>query len=55
MTAKMLRGIIQAPKEDRKREGKMGYKSSKKRKGKGGADASFSDSVDEYGNEDPWD
>lgn len=56
MTLKMLRGIIQPPKEDRKREGKIGYKSSKKRRyGKGGAEASFSDSVDEYGNEDPWD
>lgn len=51
MSLKMLRGLIQPPIEERKRDSKPGYKSKKKRYGKGGEDASFSDSVDEYGDE----
>ena len=51
MSMKMMRGVIQAPKDERKREQKPGYQSRKKRNGKGGDDASFSDSVDEYGDE----
>lgn len=52
MTLKMLRGILQAPPDEKKRDSKPGYKSKKRRRGAGGSDASFSDSVDEYGNED---
>ena len=52
MSLKMMRGVLQAPADERKREQKPGYKSKKKRTGKGGEDASFSDSVDEYGGED---
>lgn len=52
MTLKLMRGVIQAPPDERKREQKPGYKSKKKRSGKGGDEASFSDSVDEYGAED---
>lgn len=52
MSLKMMRGVLQAPADERKREQKPGYKSKKKRTGKGGQDASFSDSVDEYGGED---
>ncbi len=51
MTLKMLRGLIQSPVDERKRDLKPDYKSKKKRFGRGGDDASFSDSVDEYGDE----
>jgi hypothetical protein len=53
MSLKMMRGVIQAPLDERKRDYKPEYKSHKKKRvGRGGGDASFSDSVDEYGNED---
>ena len=50
MTAKLLRGVIQRPEDEKKREQKPGYK-KKHRKGKGGDDESFSDSINEYGDE----
>lgn len=52
MSLKMMRGVIQVPIDERKRDYKPDYKRKKKRSGRGGADHSFSDSVDEYGNED---
>jgi hypothetical protein len=54
MTLKMMRGVIQPLVDERKRDEKPDYK-KKKRKGKGGADASFSDSIDEYGDEENFD
>lgn len=55
MTLKMLRGLIQVPSTERKREQKPGWNKNGKRRRLAKGGDSHSDSVDEYGEEeDPY-